>query len=278
MSANYELTLSDKEILRITTFGNEQNHDKDCIILVHGFKGFKDWGFGPYIGKYLSERGCFVITFNFSHNGVGNEPLEFTELDKFAANTFSREVRELSELIDAYKNGFFGNVNGNKLGLIGHSRGGAVSLLTARQKDEVDAVATWSAVSKLDRYTERQKEEWRKNGVFKVKNMRTNQVMPLNLTLLEDIEKNGDDLLNLEKAAKEINRPWLIAHGEQDLAVKIEEAERYYEWSDKSKTELFKLAATGHTFDAKHPFEGTTDKLEMLLEKTYNFFSNNLNR
>jgi hypothetical protein len=57
---------------------------KNCIIFVHGFKGFKDWGFGPYLAKYLSTKGFFVITFNFSHNGVSIPMDEFTELDKFA--------------------------------------------------------------------------------------------------------------------------------------------------------------------------------------------------
>lgn len=33
-----------------------------------------------------------VITFNFSHNGVGENLLEFTELETFAVNTYSCEL------------------------------------------------------------------------------------------------------------------------------------------------------------------------------------------
>jgi len=275
MSENNIFYTSENEKIRLSTFGHVNVSEKDSLIFVHGFKGFKDWGFGPYVGRYFSQRGYFVVMFNFSHNGVGESLTEFDELDKFAANTFSREIKELSELIDALKSGYFGEAGKNKLGLIGHSRGGAVSLLTGYLKPEVDAIAAWSSVAKLDRYSDRQKEEWKKKGSFGIMNMRTKQEMQLNITLLEDIENNKENLLNLEQAVSGLERPLLIAHGDQDLAVPIKEAEQLYEWSDKEKTEFFKLKKTGHTFDIKHPFEGTTEKFENLLEKTDEFFGAN---
>lgn len=275
MSRINVLNTTDGEKLRYTTYGDSPINSKNCLIFVHGFKGFKDWGFVPYIGNYFADKGYFVITFNFSHNGVGVDPLEFTELDKFAGNTFSREIKELSEIIDAYKNNFFGEVGNTKIGLVGHSRGGAISLLTAKQLKEIDAVAVWSSVANLDRYSDRQKEEWRKKGSFEVMNMRTKQIMRLNVSLLDDLENNKDGSLNIENAVKNLDRPLLIAHGEQDLAVPIKEAELLYEWSDKSKTEFYIMNSAGHTFDAKHPFEGTNEKIEKLLNKTLNFFNNN---
>lgn len=276
MSRNFVFTTSNDNVIRITAFGEENLKEAPVIFLVHGFKGFKDWGFAPYIASYLSSKGYFVVTFNFSHNGVGESLTEFDELDKFAANTFSLEISELSELIDAYLNRFFGDTENKKLGLLGHSRGGGISLLTANQKNEVDAVAAWSSVSTFDRYSERQKEKWRRETVFEVLNQRTKQVMRLNVSLLDDLEKNKEDLLNIEKAASELKRPLFIAHGEQDLAVPLKEAEKLYECSDKSMTELYKIPSAGHTFDVKHPFEGSNPKLEKLLEKTEQFFRKNL--
>ena len=90
------------DTLNITAYGIENIGKVPCIFLVHGFKGFKEWGFGPYIGKFLSENGFLVCAFNFSHNGIGNNPTEFTELGKFAENTFSLEIAELSELVNAF--------------------------------------------------------------------------------------------------------------------------------------------------------------------------------
>jgi uncharacterized protein len=276
MSKDFVLTTSHNDKMRISVFGEKNISLSPCIILVHGFKGFKDWGFCPYIGEYFSRRNFFAITFNFSHNGIGSNLVEFTELDKFAENTFSLEILELSEIIDAYKDNFFGRSNNLPVGLLGHSRGGGISLLTAKLNKNVNAVAVWASVSNFDRYSNRQKEMWRKKGVFEVLNSRTKQVMRLNVSLLDDLEKNKDTILNIENAVKHLNIPLFIAHGEQDLAVPIKEAEILYNWSDKKMTEFYKISSAGHTFDAKHPFEGSNLKLEQLLDKTENFFKNNL--
>ncbi|HEX2867841.1 MAG TPA: alpha/beta fold hydrolase [Ignavibacteriales bacterium] len=273
---DFSLEAGHEDKIRITGYGLENISRQPCLIFVHGFKGFKDWGFGPYLARYFADKGLCVLTFNFSHNGIGDNPLEFTELDKFAENTYSREISELSRLIDAYKSGYFGEVPSPRAVLLGHSRGGAIALLTAVQKPEVKAVALWASISKLDRYSNRQKNEWRKKGFMEAKNQRTGQIMRLNSSLLDDIEKNSEGLLNIKKAVENLLRPMLIAHGEQDLAVPIKEGEELYSWSDKSKTELFKLYAAGHTFDIKHPFEGTNEKFERLLKKTYDFINTNV--
>ena len=276
MAKDFVFRTRNSDTLSITTYGIDNVGNVPCIFLVHGFKGFKDWGFGPFVGKYLSENGFFVCSFNFSHNGIGNNPTEFTELERFAENTFSLEISELTELIDAYLEGFFGRISNSKIGLIGHSRGGGISLLTARQRKNINAVAVWASVSNFDRYSERQKENWRKKGVFEVLNSRTKQVMRLNVSLLEDLEKNRDDLLNIGKSVSELNRPLLIVHGEQDVAVPVKEGEELYEMSNKDLTSFIKIPATGHTFDVVHPFKGSNPKFEKVLNSTLEFFNRNL--
>jgi dipeptidyl aminopeptidase/acylaminoacyl peptidase len=276
MRKDYILNTARNEQLHLTVYGLENLSSNPCLIFVHGFKGFKDWGFGPYLGEYFGRNGFFVLTFNFSHNGIGKNLTEFSELEKFAQNTFSLEIEELSEIISAYLTGYFGKISTKKIGLLGHSRGGAISLLTANQRNDVSAVAVWSSISKLDRYTKKQKEKWRKNGYFEVYNKRTKQKMKLNISLLEDVEKNGNDSLNLEKAIRYLGCPLLIAHGEQDISVPIKEAEQIYEWSNKDITEFHRIALVNHTFNMKHPFEGSNPNFEELLQVTNNFFINNL--
>ena len=277
MNKEFVLNTKKNEKLRITTYGYENLETAPCLIFVHGFKGFKDWGFWPYSGNHFAEKGFFVLTFNFSHNGVGESLIEFTEIDKFANNTFSLELEELNEVIDAYLNNFFGVKNNKQIGIVGHSRGGGDSLIVSSKRKEIKAVVTWAAVANFDRYTKRQAKEWRKNGFFEVLNTRTNQMMRLNVSLLEDIEKNKEDLLNLEKAARNLNKPFLIIHGEQDLSVPIKEGEQIYNWSNKELTEFYKIKASGHTFDITHPFEGSNPKFDSVLEKTLTFFKQHLN-
>ncbi len=271
MNKEFNFQTSIGNFLSISAYGIENLNSNNCLIFVHGFKGFKDWGFYPYLGNYFSNQGYFVITFNFSHNGIGNDPSEFTELDKFAKNKVSMEISELCEIIDAYYDGYFGAKGIKPIVLIGHSRGGAVALLSSLVNKKPACYVVWASVAKFDRYTKRQKEIWRKNGFIEVQNSRTKQMMRMNVDFLEDIEKNQIDSLNIEKAVRDLNKPLLIIHGNEDLTVPVDEGEQLYNWSDKRLTEFVKIQNTGHTFNIVHPFAGTNNKFDLVIQKTLEF-------
>ncbi|MDP2363427.1 MAG: prolyl oligopeptidase family serine peptidase [Ignavibacteria bacterium] len=270
MNKDFRLKTNEGDFLNINAFGLENIKSSPCLIFVHGFKGFKDWGFFPYSVKHFMDKGYFVLSFNFSHNGVDDQGFDFNRLDKFAENTISLEVSELVQIINAYKNGFFEENVFGKICLIGHSRGGAVSLLSGLV-EKVDAYIVWASVDKLDRYTNRQKIEWKKQGFVEVLNSRTNQMMRMNVSLLEDIEKNKSGSLSIEKAIKDLHKPLLMVHGEQDLTVPISEGEQMFNWSDKTITEFATIPAAGHTFDIVHPFEGSNKKFDFVISKTEEF-------
>lgn len=276
MSKDFILKTPRGNNLQITLFGINNLSSAPCLILVHGFKGFKDWGFWNYTANHFSGNGYFVISFNFSHNGIGSDLNEFTELDRFAENSFSLEIEELNFLVNSYKRGFFGKSTNEMVGIIGHSRGGAISTLVAAQNNHIKSLAVWASIAKIDRYTKRQKTEWQEKGYLEILNSRTKQIMRLNSTLLDDIENNKDTVLNLEKAVKSLKIPFLIIHGEQDLTVPFKEAELLYKWSDKNKTELNSVPAAGHTFNIVHPFTGSNDKFDNVINITEKFFNKNL--
>jgi pimeloyl-ACP methyl ester carboxylesterase len=276
MIRDFIYTTSSNEKVGLTIYGFDSISENPVIICVHGFKGFKDWGFWPYIGKYFSENGFTVVTINFSHNGIADGKDEITDIEKFSNNTFSLEINELKEIIHLLKSDFWGSTKNNKIGLLGHSRGGAEAILSASDNNEVDAVTTLAAISKLDRFTKRQKNEWRKTGFWEVVNSRTGQVMKLNLPILEDVESNKHTTLNVESALKNLNKPLLIIHGTEDLTVPIAEAELLYQWSDKNLTKFIKVEHCGHTFNIQHPFTNSNKYFDIVLSEVLNFFNKNL--
>lgn len=275
MNKEFRLKTKEGDFLNISAFGFENIKSSPCLVLVHGFKGFKDWGFFPFTAKQFADKGFFVLSFNFSHNGVDDKGFNFNCLEKFAKNTISLEVSELVQVIKAYLNGFFTKNAFGKIGLIGHSRGGGVVILSSLII-KVDAYVVWSSVAKFDRYTDRQKKEWRKTRFFEALNSRTNQMMRMNIDLLEDIEQNKNTSLSIEKAVKDLYKPLLIVHGEQDLTVTVEEGEQIFNWSDKSISKFELIPASGHTFDIVHPFEGSNKKFDIVISKTYEFLNNAL--
>lgn len=277
MKKDFVLKSKKNDILRISTFNSKLGEIKGCVIYVHGFKGFKDWGFVPFLANFFSENGFFVITFNFSHNGVGESLIEFDELEKFENNTFSLEIEELNFIIDAYKNGEFYIEPHSKINIIGHSRGGAISLLTVAKRNDINSLALWASISKIDRFSEVQKNIWKKNGYIEVLNTRTNQLMKLGLPLLEDIEKNISDSLNIEKAMKKLTIPVLLAHGTDDTSVPILESEELFNWSNKENVRFLKIEGAGHTFNTAHPFVSSNSSFDFLLEETKKFFNEQLN-
>jgi pimeloyl-ACP methyl ester carboxylesterase len=95
--------------------------------------------------------------------------------------------------------------------------------------------------------------------------------MKLGINLLNDIESNTDSSMNIENAVRNLDKPLLIIHGEEDLTVLPTEAEMIYNWSNKKITELVKIKNTGHTFGIVHPFENPTIAFNKVIKETENF-------
>jgi pimeloyl-ACP methyl ester carboxylesterase len=238
---------------------------RTAVVVVHGFKGFKDWGFFPYMCRRLAAAGHAVVSFNFSGSGIGADPERFTELEAFAANTFSRELEELAWVVDWVTSGDLLPRRPRGLALVGHSRGGGDVILHAALDERVSALATWSAVSSFDRWNEGTRAEWRQSGRIYVLNARTGQQMPLDVTMLEDLEANRERLDVLASAAR-VRAPWLILHGENDLTVDVEEARVLARVAQRGRLAVIEQA--GHTYEVAHPFAQSSPQLDQAVDAT----------
>jgi uncharacterized protein len=125
---------------------------RPAIVVVHGFKGFKDWGMFPPLGERLARAGFATVTFNLSGSGVDDNG-EFVWPDRFGHNTFSAELHDLGLLTDALGRGELGVAPPTTIGLVGHSRGGGIAVLHAAQDRRVQALVTWSSISSVERWS-----------------------------------------------------------------------------------------------------------------------------
>ena len=233
----------------------------------------------------LAEENYFCVSFNYSYNGTGEreeEQSDFTRLDLFAKNTFTRELDDLGSVIDHFfenKNSSDYGYDTNNVTLIGHSRGGGIAILKTAEDKRVTKLIALSTVNNFDRYSDALKSKWKEAGFFEVMNSRTNQMMRMDYTLMEDIE-NNPDRLDIQKAITKISVPVLFIHGEQDITVDYSNAEDLYSRRIevypelKDSTILSLIKNTGHTFGAVHPFAGTTDALENVIKLISGFLKN----
>ena len=158
-----------------------KNKNNPLVIFSHGFKGFKDWGPFNFISDKFVKSGLNFLKFNFSHNGITSEkPLEFTDLEAFGNNNFSIELEDLESVIGWAKNNLNQKVDLSRIYLLGHSRGGGISILKAATNSNVKKLVSWASVSDFEKRIENDKVNlWKKRGVVYVFNSRTNQQMPL---------------------------------------------------------------------------------------------------
>lgn len=240
--------------------GADHGNVDRVVVMAHGFKGHRRWGFIPIVATRLQFKGIGVLSIDFSHNGhvpadgsIVEETLDaFIAPDLFRANTIARELDDLAHVLkwlrDPMGGAFLlGLAENPALGLWGHSRGGVISILTALEDPSLVALVTWSALAHPDHYTDRQKEVWRTKGEFAFTDYASGTTLALGKAYLDDIVANHD-AYDVGARAQDLAMPHLIVHGEHDPTVPVEDSYKFYDTpSIRADKKLLRLL-TGHTY------------------------------
>ena len=245
-----------------------------AVLLVHGFKGFKDYAFLPPFAERLAKGGFAAITVSVSGSGV-DEAGDFTRLDRFRKNTYSIELDDLHVVVRALLAGELDLAPPTSLGVVGHSRGGGMALLLAREVPAVRAVATWAGIGVARRHTDRELAMWRKLGTIEILHQRLRIRLPLDFDVAEDCLAHEHGRLDIPAASRALARPWLQVHGTADGTVTFEEAERLAADAGTGHESLW-LEGADHTFGAVHPWRGPTPECERVFDATARFLARHL--
>jgi dienelactone hydrolase len=246
---------------------------RPAVLVVHGFKGFKDWGMFPTLAERLARAGFTAVSFNLSGSGVDDSG-EFAFPQRFGQNTWSIELADIERVMNALAQGDLGVAPVARFGIVGHSLGGGAAILLAARDERIRALVTWAAVSRPNRWAA-QVEEWRARGQLDIVNSRTGQVLPLYIDRLEDIEENPDTL-DIAAAAERITIPWLLLHGTADTSVPVEEGERLAAAAVHHSARAMFFNGANHTFGAVHPFAGLNIDLAQAIDETVKWMGRHL--
>ncbi|KQX64669.1 alpha/beta hydrolase family protein [Paenibacillus sp. Root444D2] len=260
----FELWIETDRVVRGDFYEALSQPARGTLIICHGYKGFKDWGMFPHAAEALAEE-VDVISINFSHNGVGADLLEFTELEKFARETYSKDLEDLDAVVNDIRNRE-GSATQKPVLLLGHSRGAAVCLIYALDHlEHIAGVISWNGIANVDLFTEENKAEMRATGRTYTMNGRTKQNMPLDLEILEDMEHNRErfDIVGRISGA---NFPIALIQGTEDGERGIRGSKRLVE--QNAAIAWIRIPEGNHTFGSVHPFQGETKPLKEAIHET----------
>ena len=248
---------------------------RPVIVICPGFLGYRRWGFFPWVSERLALAGFHVVTISFSHSGTDDETGMITRPAEFASNKVSTELSDLDRVLRWTGSSAFPFPASPSRGLLGHSRGGSVSLLTANSFPEVRSIVTWSTPSRLDRYTTRRKKEWKRTGTLEFSDSRSPVPLHLDYSYYEDIDANRERY-DVPAAAAALEIPHLVVHGQRDAAVSISEAKAFFDRPGSGERRLEVIKGCGHTFGIIHPMSKPTPPLEKASSLTVEWFASTL--
>ncbi|MDI7258689.1 MAG: alpha/beta fold hydrolase [Thermodesulfobacteriota bacterium] len=119
-----------------------------CVIASHGLLSSKNSEKYIALGEQISKEGIAMLRFDF--RGIGES--EGGEED----NTVSKKLVDLSSAIDFVRS--YPGL-GNRIGLLGSSLGGFLSLIRASRDEEIQAVVVWATPFHMDDFESKERDE-----------------------------------------------------------------------------------------------------------------------
>jgi pimeloyl-ACP methyl ester carboxylesterase len=240
------------------------------VVITNGHNGFYNYGMFPYIQETLHKQGISTYSYNFSHGGVTGNGDYFDDLERYEKNCMRLETADLLGVVAALQSAPINLAQGTPLYLLSHSLGSVPTIFAARQVEDdghqISGLILLAPVKTLDVWPAEMMRDWEKNGVYPMKNNRTNQELPQGSELLAET-KQANDEWSVEQAMRDVHSRFLIIHGANDNDVPFEHSESITRWAREAGNEvqLNVVPNAGHTFNTKHPFQGPTPELEEML-------------
>lgn len=246
------------------------------VVIANGHNGFFNYGMFPYIRQSFLDSGISSLGFNYSHSGIVGDSDRFEDLEKYGKNCRRLEKEDLLFVMQqTVKPGLFSH---NGLFVLAHSMGGIAAVFAAHEAEETgispDGLILLCCMSTLNVRSPEVMENWKRDGVWMLRNNRTQQDLPQGKEYLEETLASGGRW-NLEPVARSLKLPVLVAHSGEDESVPLWHGETLYEWCEGNhpQTEFFGIPNGSHTLNTKHPFEGTSPQLETFLERAKKWIS-----
>jgi len=256
---DWSITGSNGELI----LGNTHVPDGDAVgilLIAHGFKGYKDYGFFPYLADAASRCRLIAHRFNFSHSGMTDRIESFERPDLFEADTWGKQIHDMLAVAAAVKS-LPGSAANRPVIWFGHSRGGVTALLAAGRvfagtagDTDVEPPAGVITAASPDtpmRLDEAQASLLRRRGWLESPSSRTGQLLRIGRESLLEVEADPEAFEPLN-AVRQITCAMLLLHGDDDQTVPVSASQRLARQAG-NRGQLRTIRGAGHTFNAPNP-------------------------
>jgi len=219
---------------------NHKDMESDSVVILgHGYLSNKNSRTGEALSKCINENGISTITYDIYGHGESEGDIEHL--------TVSKAVESLLSVYD------FAQSNYKKIGLVGSSFTGSVSLICASQKNP-DVIALKCPVFSSNelwdwRLNESGLAKWKKEGYLKLFSKRWSY------EVYEDAKK-----YNMREITSKVTSPTLVVHGDQDVTVPMSHAENIA-FSVKGEKRLVVIEGADHFFKEEKQFSIVVDTM-----------------
>ncbi len=250
---------SDQLIYGSTHLPPEGIPPRGVLLMCHGFKGYKDYGFLPCLAEAASQDGWIAHRFNFSHSGMTHETTRFERAELFEQDTWGKQIQDLRSVASAARNGQLpGEAATLPMAWFGHSRGGVTVLLAAWRSsgwgdgEKPAGIVLAAAPHSAYCLGEDQARRLRSRGSIESPSTRTGQVLRIGKGWLEELETQPADF-DTAAAIRALDCPVMIIHGERDQTVPASAAKTLSAGLKEGDDAVRMIPDASHTFNAPNP-------------------------
>ena len=210
------------------------HHKIPCVIICHGFTGFKEETHLVNLSKELEDYDIASLRCDFTNSGESEGSWENI--------TITQEIEDLKSILDYVET--LDYVDKNKIGVIGHSLGGLVSINIASKDKRIKCLIglapaiNLTSLHNLDKWKEQGYLEF---GTFLNKHGK----IKINYSFIEDAEKYDS-----KETIKKLRIPFLILHGDKDEVIELKREKELYKNANEPKL-LRIVKGANHIFKGK---------------------------
>ncbi len=221
----------------VGVFCKTEKEKAPCVVICHGLGSSKDNK--SILMEAFSQAGLASLAFDFSGHGESEGKFEYV--------TTTNAVEDLKSAIDFVCQ--LDGIDKNRIGVMGHSFGGSVSLMAAANDKRIKSIVASAPVidfnetlTLLADFDTRMGNltVWKDKGYTHY--FSSNKYMKLGYPFLEDALK-----YDAKKLAKKIKCPVLLIHGRKDKIVPLQQSEKMLNLLSCEKD--LKELECGHDFE-----------------------------